>query len=80
MYNPLFESPTKLKDSEIENKVLELTKKYHIAARMGQGAAVSQIIAALEMYKEEQSKRFAEMSKNGFSKQNNGLNDLINVE
>lgn len=80
MYNPLLGDPSKLKDKDLEDKILDLTKKYHIAARMGQGAACEQIIIALDMYKTEQYTRHMEATKRLVKKQDNGFDDLINVD
>jgi len=79
-YNPLFDNPTKLKDQELEDKILDLSKKYWIAARMGQGMVASQIAMALEMYKDEQQRRGAEMSKKIQKKSGNDVDDLINID
>lgn len=79
MYHPLLEPATKLKDQELENRILDLTKKYHIAARMGQGGVCQQILCALEMYKEEMNKRQQAALKSSIKKQDKDFDDLINV-
>ena len=79
MYNPLLETGAKLKDQELENRVLDLTKKYHIAANMGQGGVCQQILCALEMYKEELNKRQQAALKSSIKKQDKDFDDLINV-
>lgn len=80
MYNPLLESTQRLKDQEIEATIVDLTRKYSIAARMGQGSLCNQILCALEMYKEEMSKRQEQALKSTIKKQDKGLEDLINVD
>lgn len=80
MYHPLLEDPRTLKDQDLENKILDLGRKYHIAARLGQGGAAQQIVMALEMYKAETQRRQAEQVKEMMKKQNKGLDDLINVD
>lgn len=80
MYHPLLSDPTKLKDQDLENKILDLSRKYGIAARMGSGGVADQIIVALDMYRSEQSRRQMEQSRNTMTKQNKGLDDLINVD
>ena len=80
MFHPLLESPTKLKDQELENKILDLTRKYHIAASMGQGMICQQVVIILETLKEEQNKRQQESIKSVMKKQNKDLDDLINVD
>jgi len=79
MYHPLLEPAIKLKDQELENRILDLTKKYHIAARMGQGGVCQQILCALEMYKEEMNKRQQAALKSSIKKQDKDFDDLINV-
>jgi hypothetical protein len=79
MYNPLIENPLNLKDADLENKILDLTKKYHIAARMGQGAVCDQIVTILGSLKEEQLRRGREMLKKTQSSQDKNLDDLIKV-
>jgi hypothetical protein len=80
MFHPLLDNPAKIKDQELENKILELTKKYHTAARMGQGGVCQQIMIILEMYKEEQAKRNQAAMASTMKKQNKDLDDLINVD
>ena len=79
MYNPLLGDPSKLKDADLDGKILDLTKKYHIAARMGHGAVCDQIISALNMYKEEQYRRQVEATQKLAKRQDKDLDDLINV-
>jgi hypothetical protein len=80
MFHPLVDNPRKIKDQDLENKILDLSKKYNIAASMGQGGVCQQIIIALEMYKDEQMRRQQENMKNSMKKQNKDLDDLINVD
>jgi hypothetical protein len=80
MFHPLLENPTRLKDQELENKILDLTRKYHIAASMGQGQVCQQVIVILETLKEEQRKRQQAAMQDGMKKQNKDLDDLINVD
>jgi hypothetical protein len=80
MFHPLAESPKNLKDSDLESKITELSKKYFIASKMGQGAVASQIVSILEMYREEQIRRQYESTDKLIKKQNKDLDDLINVD
>jgi hypothetical protein len=81
MFHPLLADPRKIKDQDLENKILDLSKKYHIAARSGQGSVANQILVALETYKEEQRRRQHIASQTVIKDQNNkGLDDLINVD
>lgn len=79
MFHPLLEDPKKMKDQELENKILDLSRKYHIAARFGQGSVCTQIITILDVLKEELNKR-QRQSLESANKNNKGLDDLINVE
>jgi hypothetical protein len=80
VFHPLLENPSLLKDQDLENKIMDLSKKYHIAARMGQGGACQQIAMALDAYKEEASIRQAKQMQDTIRKQNGNLDDLINVD
>jgi hypothetical protein len=79
MFHPLIDPPANLKDVDLESKILDLSRKYHITARMGQGSACQQISIILEMYQDEQRQRHAQAAQNMIKKQNKGLDDLINV-
>jgi hypothetical protein len=80
MYHPLLDDPSKLKDQDLENKIIDLSRKYGMAARMGQGGVAQQIIVALDMYRAEQHRRQMENTNTVMRKQNKGLDDLINVD
>jgi hypothetical protein len=79
MFHPLLANPSKLKDKDLEEKIQDLSKKYHMAARLGQGGMCQQIIMALEVYKTEQQQRYKQTNKVMVNKQEKGLDDLINV-
>jgi hypothetical protein len=79
MFNPLLDDPSKLKDSELELKILDLSKKYHLAMRFGQGGVCQQILIILDSLKFEQQKRGAELLKKSATSQNKDLDSLINV-
>ena len=57
MFNPLIENLSLLKDTDLENKIMDLSKKYHIAARMMGGDTSRQIAVVLEQYRTELSRR-----------------------
>jgi hypothetical protein len=80
MYNPLLPDLSTLKDADVENKIAELSRKYHIAARAGMNDVLPQILVALEAYREELVKRSAQALKNSIKNSNNNLDDLINVD
>jgi len=80
MFHPLLADPSQLKDQDLDSKIIDLSKKYGIAARMGQGGACQQIIIALETYKAEQQKRQNASMQATMQKQNGSLDDLINID
>ncbi len=80
MYNPLLSDVGQLKDSELENKILDLNKKFHIAAKMGYGQICEQIVIALNVYKDETLRRQKVAMEKLAKKQDNDFDDLINVD
>jgi hypothetical protein len=80
MFHPLLGDPSLLKDQDLDAKILDLTKKYGIAARMGQGGACQQIVIALEAFKAEQQRRQNRSLADTMKKQNGDLDDLINID
>lgn len=81
MFNPLLSDPTKIKDEDLENKILDLSKKYQIAMRLGNGSVAQQIVLTLDTYKSEQMRRQAEsMQALQKKSRDQGLDDLINVD
>jgi hypothetical protein len=81
MYNPLIENPSKLKDQDLEKKILDLSRKYHVAMRLGQGGLAQQIVVTLDAYRMELQDRQANAMKIIQEKQEKqGLDDLINVD
>lgn len=81
MFNPLIEDTSKLKDLDLEKRILDLGQKYNVALRLGQGSLAHQIAVALEQYKFEYKKRQADALKKINEKQKEqGLDDLINVD
>ena len=80
MFNPLLGNPADLKDAELEARINELTRKYTIAARTGMNQVLPQLALALEVYREELTKRGQESLKTTARKANGNLDDLINVD
>ena len=80
MFHPLLGDLSKLKDADVEAKVMDLTRKYHIAMRLGQGSAAQQVCMALDSYREELMKRQQKSIKSTMTKDNKDLDDLINVD
>ena len=79
MYHPLVEDTKNIKDIDLENRISDLTRKYYIAARSGQGGLCGQILTILDMLKEEQQSRYKK-NLEGLNKNNQDLDDLINVK
>lgn len=75
MFNPLVDSFSDLTDTEIDNKILDLTKKYYQTHNPN---LQMQIATVLDMYRSEAQVRRAKAMQ---SQQNgeNGLDDLIKV-
>ena len=77
MFHPLEEDLSKLKDSEVEEKLQELTRKYFSAARMGKPEMLTQLNTFVIIYKEELSKRMLAKTQGTYD---TDLNQLINVD
>lgn len=67
-----------LKDSEIEEKIQELTRKYFTAQRLGKPELLTQIANFITIYKSEMSMRYQQKMK--ASDIDDDLNQLINVD
>lgn len=71
--------PATLKDADLENKILELSKKYHTAANLGNGALAEQVLTLLVTLKDEQLKRSQQLLAKTARNDNKDLGDLIKV-
>lgn len=81
MFNPLIEDLSKVKDLDLEKKILDLGQKYNVALRLGQGSLAHQIVVTLEQYKYEYQQRQAlAMKKLEEKSREQGIDDLINVD
>ena len=81
MFNPLVENTSKLKDQDLEKKILDLSQKYGAAMRLGYGGVAHQIAVTLEQYKYEyQLRQAAAMKKLDEKQKEQGIDDLINVD
>ena len=76
MFHPLVSDLTEFKDQEIENKLIELNKKYYVAARLGSQDLLTQLSTVITIYREELAKRHAQKLKNA----DGDLGQLINVD
>ena len=76
MFHPLIGDLTEFKDQEIENKLIDLNKKFYVAARFGNQDLLTQLSTVITIYREELSKRHAQKLKNA----DGDLGQLINVD
>lgn len=74
--HPLVGDLSALKDSELDLKIQDLTKKYFQSINQD---LRNQIVNVLEAYKEEASKRRAKALQSMMDNRDKGLDKLINV-
>lgn len=74
--HPLVSDLSSLKDSELENKINELTRKYFMTHTFELQAQISLV---LDSYKEELNNRRAREYEKMMSSRDKGLDKLINV-
>lgn len=77
MIHPLSEDFSKLKDSEIEERIQDLGKKYFQCTNP---ALQYQITLFLDMYKTELSSRRAKIWQEEYQKRDTDLDSLINID
>lgn len=78
MIHPFAEDLSHLKDTEVESKLNELTKKYFQAQRLGNLALLTQLETFVNIYKQEMAVRYRKALKN--TQLDTDLDQLINVE
>jgi hypothetical protein len=76
MFNPLIDKLDQFTDAELEQKILELSRKYFAAQRLGKIDLLTQIQIAIIMYKEERANR----SRQKKNELDGDLDQLINVD
>jgi hypothetical protein len=77
MFNPLLDNFDSLSDSEMEDKISELSRKYFISRNP---QVQQQISVILDMFKQElQSRRARQRIQDQEQNGENGLDNLINV-
>jgi hypothetical protein len=74
--HPLAEDLRNLKDSEVENRIQELSKKYFMAINP---AVKHQITQFIDLYKAELADRRARQWREEYQKRDTDLDSLINV-
>ena len=76
MIHPLQQDLSKFTDSEIENKLQELSKKYFAAQRMGSYELLTQLSTFVTIYRQELSGRYLKNK----GQLDTDLDHLINVD
>lgn len=76
MFNPLVDSFAELTDTQVENKIVDLQKKYFMTHN---NELRQQIANILDMYRSEQATRIAKAREKDLSRGNSDLDGLINV-
>jgi hypothetical protein len=76
MFHPLCGDLTQFKDQDVENKLLELNKKYYAAARLGSQDLLTQLSTFITIYKEELTMRHTQKLKQA----DGDMSQLINVD
>ena len=66
MEHPLIGNISELKEDELTDKINDLTKKYMIAQRTGNGHLCQQIAMALETYRTKLSEKYRASNKGDF--------------
>jgi len=80
MYHPLLPNLSEVKQSELEEKISDLTRKYWIAAKSGDGYLCEQVLTVIEAYKTElQNRNQAALKAASEKSGNSGLDDLIKI-
>ncbi len=74
---PFHEDLSQLSESEIENKIQDISKKYWTAYRLGKPELLTQLQNYLTMYKEELQVRYRQKANTAL---NGDLDQLINVD
>ena len=77
MFHPLQQDLTSFTDSEIENKLQELSKKYFAAQRMGSRDLLTQLSIFVNIYRNELSRRYMTKNRGDLDRD---LDQLINVD
>lgn len=76
MFNPLVGDLSHLKDNELEDKILEISKKLQFSVRIGKVDLLTQLNILLIMYKDERTRR----SLSRKTQLDGDLDQLINVD
>ena len=77
MFHPLQEDPKELTETELTQKISELSKKYTQAARLGKGQLLTQLQTFVTIYRDEVRRRAITAK---FEQNDKDLDQLINVD
>ena len=78
MFHPFQEDPKELTDTELTQRISELSKKYTTAARLGKGELLTQLRTFVTIYRDELRRRAMQPAKT--NDQDKDLDQLINVD
>lgn len=76
MFHPLQEDLSKFTDSEIEQRLQDITRKYFAAQRLGSRELLTQLSTFATIYREEMTRRHLNRNKGNLDQD---LDKLINV-
>lgn len=77
MFHPFQGDLTALTDSEVEEKLQELSRKYFAASRFGNQELLTQVSTFVNIYRDEMYRRYMNKNKGDLDKD---LDQLINVD
>lgn len=80
MLHPFLNDFANLKDQDIDEKIIELTKKYQISLRLGNNLLSQQILVVLDEYKSERQRRYQTNQTVTIRGKEKSLSDLINID
>ena len=78
MFHPFQEDPKELTDTELTQRISELSKKYTQAARLGKGELLTQLQTFVTIYRDELRRRAMQPIKT--NDEDKDLDQLINVD
>ena len=78
MFHPFQEDPKELNDTQLQERISELSKKYTQAARLGKGELLTQLQTFVTIYRDELRRRAMQPIKT--NDQDKDLDQLINVD
>jgi len=80
MFHPFEGDLSQLKDTEIEEKIIELNRKFYQAYRLGKPELLTQLSTFVTIYRDEMARRYAEKTKSARGQMDGDLDQLINVD